>query len=261
MRTSKIVRAALLSIIVASTSGCMPMPRYTTDISEARTIQPMDQVPAPKAWRGTLRPIASFPAVIAVLELTSPKQWNEERAMGIRTEEESADLRCLDSLPRVQQLSMINPMHIQWGHPQSYYSAARSMNADILILYQVRSGRVYHGVTIPLLGVLTLGLFPNEYRQAFATASALILDARTGYLYGTIEMSSSAWRLANGWTGDDQDDSIALRARQHAIADFGKALPQAWERILKKHDPYSIGQPACVFEDRSVITVSTAAPP
>ena len=61
--------------------------------------------------------------------------------------------------------------------------------------------------TIPYLGVISLGLFPNEQATVTATASAALIDTRSGYVDGVYEATARKDRLSKAWGTQDAIDA------------------------------------------------------
>src|SRR2546423_1703511 len=73
---------------------------------------------------------------------------------------------------------MVVPMKIE--SERDLRAAAAGVQADMALLYTFNT-QFNTETTIPALGVLTLGLFPNQNARVTSTASAALVDTRSGY--------------------------------------------------------------------------------
>lgn len=234
MKRTSAFGTLFLFTLLAVSAGCT---NYTTSRTAAQRTGGMRVIPAPFAAKGECHPTISFPATLAFAPIADIPSYSNGVAVGGREEEQGLDFREFEALPHTDSVTLLNSMLINAENFETYYEAAASLEADVVAFYQVRSGLVYHGTTIPLLGILTLGLFPNEYREGFATASLVFVDARTGFVYGAAEASDTSWRLANGWTFTRDDESVAFRARRNALRKLFDEIPEAWNAVVQKHGP------------------------
>lgn len=233
---------AVLAVIACSFMAACSGTSYVSARSSETGWRP-ESLPIPTpSIAGKAEPKAKFPPVIAISPMPGAPARNNNRYAdnadsNVRAEESRARLDSLEKLPGVERIVVLNSLTLNPSSQSSVYDAAGAVNADMIVLYRVGSGTVREDTTIPGLGVLTLGLFPNETRKCYATASAIVLDARTGYLYGALEASSSAWRLANGWTNHREDETVAFEARSKALTELVKRFPPLWEHIKVQYGP------------------------
>ena len=80
--------------------------------------------------------------------------------------------------------------------------AAASLRADLLLIYTFDTQFSSDNYGGPLM-VVSLGLLPTKVESVKTTASAVLLDTRTGYVHATAEGSGDAGQLANAWTSSD----------------------------------------------------------
>jgi hypothetical protein len=164
-------------------------------------------------------PAAKFPLILAVATAKTGRDTY------IRDIEEGVDITVLKKLPGVKDVVVL---------PSStpgvnLYSTARSADADMLVIYQVSNARTHSGTTIPGLGVITLGAFPNEYEKAYASATATFIDTQTGYVYATVEATGSSTEIQNAW--QDRDNTVELKAQRAALKELLKESRNAWKTI------------------------------
>lgn len=188
------------------------------------------------------RPAASFPAVIATVRVQdqgyrsySNRGYNlgDVSIVTLRDVEEEGDLEGFTDLPMVRAVVPLNRLVFGEVNDEiDLRTAASRVHADMLLLYTFdTSFRVK--TTVPALGVFTLGLFPSEQARVSATASAVLLDTRTGFIYALAESSASAKQAANGWTSSDAVEDSRLRAEREAFEGMLAELRTAWSGVVE----------------------------
>jgi hypothetical protein len=85
--------------------------------------------------------------------------------------------------------------------------------------------------------VITLGLSPTRKIYINVTASALIIDTRTGFIYAALEANEKKDVLSNAWESSESADRARRKAEAAAfkalVAEFEKTWPQIVERAKK----------------------------
>jgi hypothetical protein len=206
------------------------------------------------AERLSRRPAASFPAAIAVVRVQG-QGYSSYTAQGYgrgrytivtaRDAEADADVERLTKLPGTRGLGAVNRLIVppETSELKDLRLIASTMQADVLLLYTLDTGFGTTETTIPALGMLTLGLFPNERARVSSTASAAFVDTRTGYLYGLAEATVKETRLTNAWNNNDAVDKVRRDAEQGAFAKLVPELEKVWDGIVKTYGPPAASQP------------------
>lgn len=168
------------------------------------------------------QPAATFPVILAV----ASAQTGTSRY--VRDIEQGVDLTALKKLPGVTDIVILPS-----STPRAdLYAVARSAGAEMLVVYDVSPARSHRGTSVPGLGVLTLGAFPNEYEKAFANASATFVDTQTGFLYATAEVTSSSTEIQNAWQRGD--NTVHLKAQRAALRDLLKECSGTWKTVHER---------------------------
>ena len=76
------------------------------------------------------------------------------------------------------------------------------------------------------LNVVTLGLSPTRHIFVHVSASALLIDTRTGFIYAALEANEHRKLLTNAWESRESAD----RARQDAERAAFKSLVGEFDR-------------------------------
>ncbi|HVU64512.1 MAG TPA: hypothetical protein VHC70_11090, partial [Phycisphaerales bacterium] len=195
------------------------------------------QTDFPIAEKLARRPLAPFPATIAIVRVQGSGYCSHsERGYGqgrysvvtARTVETDEHVKTMNALPMVRGVAPLNRLVLpdRLESEQDLRVAAASVQADMLLMYTFDT-EFEVGTTIPFMGTITLGVFPNEKASVSTTASAALLDTRNGYIYALDEASAKDTQLANAWTSRDAVDECRKRTEQRAfdklVGQFGGA--------------------------------------
>ena len=151
--------------------------------------------------------------------------------------ETDEDFARLVALPNVRAVAPINRMLIDGPlyDERDLRRAAARLKSDVLLLYTFDTQFYVKDFAAPVT-VFTLGLSPNRRAYVTTTASAILVDTRTGHVYGGAEASAKSDQLANGWTSEDAVDDTRLRTEK---ASFGKLLAEVektWAGVLREYN-------------------------
>ncbi len=191
------------------------------------------------------RPAANFPAVIAAAHVQGLgyERFNDNAwatsgytVIGVREAELETDTERLAALPMVRGIMSLNRFVLQrTGRDEaSLRAAAARVQADMLLLYTFDT-RFGVTTTVPALGVITLGLFPNDEARVTCTASAALIDTRTGYIYTLAEATAQDQQIANAWTNRDAVDQTRRRAEATAFGLLVTELERAWHAVVTEY--------------------------
>jgi len=154
----------------------------------------------------------------------------------LRDVESEADLKKLGSLPQVAGLAAVNRLVVPEGidGERDLRAMGAAVQADMLLLYTFET--VFESDTVvPALGTITLGIFPSERARVTSTASAALLDTRTGYVYALAETTVKDGQLANRWNTTDALEQSRRRAEGAAFGKLVEELRQAWTGVVERH--------------------------
>ena len=192
------------------------------------------------------KPLANFPASIAVARIQAPgyrsytaQGWGNGRYSLITTRdiEKPEQFDKLAALPMVQGIAPIGRLSISSPDLRSdveLRQAAAQLQADMLLIYTIDTAFYVRDMATPLT-VISLGLSPNKEARITTTASAVLLDTRTGYIYGSAEATDRSDRLANAWTSDDAVDMSRLKTESAAFDKLVIDLQKMWPGVVKRY--------------------------
>ena len=158
-----------------------------------------------------------------------------------RDVEKDEDMSRLERLPMVRSLGTLNRLVVPpaMNSARDLQVAAANVQADIVMLYTFDTQFHQGDTTIPALGVISLGLFPNEVQRATSTASAAFIDTRTGFIYGLCEATAKRERLSNAWGSDSALDAARKYAEEDAFHALVSQMEQTWKGIVARYGPPS----------------------
>lgn len=194
------------------------------------------------------KPAASFPAAIALVRVQGEgyrSYTSRGRGSGpysiitTRDAESDTDVLRLSQMPNTRGIGAVNRLIVpaETKDLKDLRLIGADLQADIILVYTFDTEFGSTETTIPALGVLTLGLFPNERARVTSTASAAFVDTRTGYLYGLAEATVEDTRITNAWGNNDAVDKSRREAERGAFAKLVPEIERLWADISAMYGP------------------------
>ncbi|MCC7146770.1 MAG: hypothetical protein IT443_10010 [Phycisphaeraceae bacterium] len=237
--------------LAVSLGGCV---QYTTPGSGADFPQlmgvsatQMSEVVTPSVQdRLNRMPAAPLPAVLAVVRLQSAGYRSYTSAgygygtFSVITErdiETDADIRRIAAMPQVADVATINRLlaPARLDNEEQLRQAAASLHADVVLVYTLDT-RFRIREELPPLSLVTLGLSPSVQAEVSTTASALLLDTRSGFVYGVAEATERHRKPANYWTSEAAVDQARQRAERAAFERMLDQVEAIWNHLVQSHD-------------------------
>lgn len=241
MRNITVFVAAVLSLLL---TGCQSVhyvtPSGRADLSQISSASMRESFSA--------EPAAEFPAHIAAVRVQAPgyRSYYTERQGGVygtgrfsvvtaKDVESDEVLQQIENLPQVGGLVTLSRLLLpeRLESDRALREAAARLKADMLLLYTFDTTFHDHDTVKPL-SVVTLGLSPTNKVQVNVTASALLIDTRTGFVYGAFESNERRELTTNAWQTREDADAARLDAEAEAfhnlVIEFQKTWPQVVER-------------------------------
>lgn len=192
------------------------------------------------------KPAPQFPARLATIRVQAGG-YRSHSLQGIGTGKLSvvtvrelmseALLSTISEWPQVAAIAPINrlllPAHLETV--DDLRLAAAKVQADMLLVYTVDTSFRVQGKWFSSLAILSLGLAPDREARVTATASALLVDVRTGFIYGLAESTAKAKQLTNAWSSADTVDNQRLAAEREAFHDLVQAMGSTWQQIVANY--------------------------
>lgn len=231
------IRTLLIVAPLAVLGACSSS--YVTPAGPA----PIGAMTAPSiAERYRLVPESPMPATLAFTRIQSDgyRSFSTTGAnrggislVGPKDLEQDADAEAIRAWPSVRDVVRLTPIIVPNGPDPllALREGAATLHADILLVYTIDTNFDVNQVAIGPLGVITLGMIPNRSAAVRSTASAALLDVRTGYCYGTAESTASDDQLANHWTTDQAVDDCRVRVEREALDGLLAETARVWARV------------------------------
>ena len=240
----------LCSLILALLSGCAS---YVTPGGRAD----LDAFAPYDIQQGfATEPTHPFPASIAAVRVQESGYSNyylsrhggsygsgRYSVITIKEVEEQSQLQRVLSLPQVSGVVSLNRMLLpkQLQGDREIRAAASRLQADLVFLYTFDTQFFDKDAAKPLT-VITLGFSPTKQINALTTASAMLLDTRTGYIYAAYETTEREQKLATAWSSRESADRARQETEKRAFAKLVDEFVETWPTIVKKADLTEIAQ-------------------
>ncbi len=161
----------------------------------------------------------------------------------VREVEKDEDFKNILALPQIAGITPLNRLMIgnsQLKSDVEIRRAAAALGADMVLLYTFDTNFHVDDGMRPL-SVVTLGLFPTKVATVTTTASSLLIDVRSGYIYATGEATAQRKPLANAWTDDDAVDVSRQQTEREAFVNLVKDFERLWPQVVRERQ-VSMGQ-------------------
>lgn len=182
-----------------------------------------------------VKPTVKFPTRLAVVKvkdgyggkLTVAPNQHVERPEYAQTISELEGLK-----------GMVNLNNTTVGNGSVSYTSlrrsARNLGADMLGIYKFNtSTQDTEGPAV--IQFASLGFAPVNSQKSVSAVSLILMDAKTGYVYGVLEESDKSSRLSSSWTTYNARSVNELKSKQKAMDKLMKKVPTFWNRIVTKH--------------------------
>ncbi|MCW1883753.1 hypothetical protein OKA04_03370 [Luteolibacter flavescens] len=179
------------------------------------------------------RPTVRFPARVAVARIES--SYSGFRMIPETDVEQSDHAAAASALPGVAGLVSLNRVALL-SEVKSYRDLdieARKVGADLVAIYRFETSESSSDAFLPL-SIATLGLAPTNGYTVNATATLMVRDARTGYLYGVMEESATNKGLTAGMDLHNAKERSKRNAKKKALDKLTEKLPGFWNGVLVK---------------------------
>ncbi len=192
------------------------------------------------------QPAALFPASIALIRIQdsgyqshSYHGYGQGRYTTITTRniESDASMERLQQLPNVRGVAPIGRMlvPVNANTIKDLRVPAAKLHADMVLVYSVDTTFTVDGQQLGPLSLISLGLIPNKKAHVTATVAGLLVDVRTGYIYGTAESTDIQEQKATIWATDIAIDTARLKAEINAFDGFVGEFEAMWGGVVRTH--------------------------
>ena len=243
MMSARIKYKLVIQLLALSTAiGLVGCSTYVTPGGPAR----LDTISNPNIREAfAAKPEANFPASIVFARVQSPgyhsyavQGYGSGRysVITMRDFEEDSDYQRVQSLPNVAgaiSLSrLLLPEHLD--DDVSLRAAAAKLHADMLLIYTVSTEFRDRNKSTPLT-VFTLGAAKTKDLLVSSTASAILMDVRTGFVYGALDSTEKATATASAWTTTDAVEASRKKTEQAAFQKLIGEFEPFWKNVVARY--------------------------
>ena len=114
-------------------------------------------------------------------------------------------------------------------------TAAALVRSDVLLLYTIDTAFRVDGKNIGPLSVISIGTLRERETLVTSTASALLIDVRTGFIYGVAEASASDSKYTNAWSSGSAVDQSRIVTEREAYDKLLVELRDTWDGVVIEH--------------------------
>ncbi|MDJ0910986.1 MAG: hypothetical protein QNI99_17525 [Woeseiaceae bacterium] len=233
-------RRILIAVCVLALSGCAS---YTTPGGPV-SMAGIDDATIEEAY--LRQPASGFPANIAMIRIQDAG-YSTRTAFGHRVGAWSVvttrDIESEDAIERIASLPLIDgvapvgrlllPQDAR-GMKDLRRSAAQ-LRADMLLVYSVDTQYTVEGQTFGPFTAISLGMLPNRKAHVTSTVSGLLIDVRTGFIYGSSESTATEQQRSGAWTTAAAADEARIRSEAQAFEDFVDEFATLWSGVAANH--------------------------
>jgi hypothetical protein len=179
-------------------------------------------------------PTAAFPTAIAVVRVQAAEDQRQRFAVVTRRDVESDEsMQRLRALPLVSGIAGVSPLLLpeRLDSDTDLRRIAAELHADMLLLYTLDTYEELDDES-PLFSFLTLGLLPTHEVEVRTTASAVLLDTRTGYCYGLAEGTAFQNPHTSFWNWEEKTDDTRLATEREAFEKLVESVATTWTGIV-----------------------------
>lgn len=198
------------------------------------------------------RPTSPFPASVAVMRVQdSGYSTKTNRGYGYgrfcivttRDVESDADFAKLASLPLVAGVAPVGRLLApsNANSIRDLRTPAAQLRADLLLLYSIDTTFSVDGQSLGPLSLISLGLLPNKEAHVTSTVAGVLVDVRTGYVYGSSEATEIESQRATIWSTEQAIESARLEAEAAAFGSFVDEFGDLWGGVVKTYAATSPG--------------------
>jgi hypothetical protein len=112
--------------------------------------------------------------------------------------------------------------------------AASRLQADMILIYTMDTDFYDSDASTPL-SIITLGLAPTIQVRVITTISAMVMDTRTGYIYGVLEETARKEQAAAAFTTQNAFDQLRQKTEREAFEMFLDEFEVLWKNILNQY--------------------------
>lgn len=191
-------------------------------------------------------PASPFPVRLAVARVQIPGYsthntycYGKGRYCLVTTREieTDQDFERVSRLPMVSHVAPLGRMLVaeEIDSVKDLRLGAATLKADMLLIYSIDTRFNVDSTDIGPLALISLGFLPNKKARVNSTASAALIDVRTGFVYGVAEATASEDQRSSRWSTDDAIETSRLKAEGTAFQGLLGEVEKLWKGVVEEH--------------------------
>jgi len=231
--------ALLASVALLGHAGCA---HYTTPGGPAPLLELAEKDIAEIL---SVSPASPFPARIAIGRVQESRYsgYGQQvhgngpfRLVTTRDVEDEASFRRLATFPQVIGVAPLSFLVIgeELETFEDLREGAARLRADLLLLYTLDTEYWRRDLPLQPLSTFSLGIFPSGELRVSSTASAVLIDVRTGFLYGLAESTVTVENLTS-WLWGDGVEWGRRKTGSEAFSELMDEIATLWQGVLAEH--------------------------
>jgi hypothetical protein len=85
------------------------------------------------------------------------------------------------------------------------------------------------------LSIATIGLAPDNSTRVVTTASAILVDSHSGFVYGSVEATAHEDGLTTSWTTTPALDNARDNSEKAAFKDLAAQVESLWTKVASDY--------------------------
>jgi hypothetical protein len=193
-------------------------------------------------------PAAEFPARLAIVRVQSAGYYSYSNqcygqgrycVVTTRDIETDSDIAKIASWPMIVDIAALSRllMPAQLNTVKDLRLAAASVKTDVLLVYSVDTRFTVESTEIGPLALISLGFLPNKKAHVTTTASSVLVDVRTGFVYGSAEATSREEQRATVWSSTAAVEKARAKTEVEAFQKLLPEIEKLWKGVVEHHRP------------------------
>ncbi|WP_435634938.1 hypothetical protein ACSC9U_28235 [Pseudomonas solani] len=231
MRTRKtLCTLAALSLLMLG--GCSSKSYVTPD--QGVSLTGIDDADIEQLF--SKKPASPFPAQLSIVRVASGYNDGFE-VVQTRDIESDADLARIAEQPLISQAAPLSRLLTPNGMKslRDLRLPAAHMRSDLLLVYTVDTKFYVDSTPLGPLTAVSLGFLPNHQAHVTATVAGILVDVRSGYIYGSTEATAQEEQRSSTWSTEDAVAESKNRAEKAAFSRFSEGFPAFWKGVVAKY--------------------------
>lgn len=191
-------------------------------------------------------PASAFPAHLAMARLqdggyatTTNSGYGTGRYSLVTTRDIETDdaIATIGSLPMIQGVAPLGRLLVPSAMEtiDDLRVPAARLRADMILIYSIDTTFSIGGKSLGPASMLSLGFLPNKTARVTATVAGVLVDVRSGYVYGTTEATVTEEHRASVWSTAMIVDAARITAEEAAFTGFVDEFGKLWAGVVNSH--------------------------